>query len=98
MKKTDKNAPWLPVDYELSDTTALQALHRGEANEDQQKRALKWIIENACDINGMHFFPGEDGRRNTDFALGRRFAGQQIVKMLKLHVPTLRRNDELSKA
>lgn len=88
-----KHTPWLPPKYELSDATALQALSRGEADKHQQERALKWIIETACDTYGMHFFPGEDGRRNTDFALGRRFVGQEVVKMLKLNVGNLRRND-----
>ena len=94
----DKNAPWLPPKYELADTSALQALHRGEANEDQQKRALKWIIEMAAYTYQPSYRNGPDGERDTCFAEGRRFVGLEIVKMLKLHVPTLRRNDELPKA
>lgn len=98
MRKPDKHSPWLPPDYELADATALQAIHRGEANADQQKRALKWLIELAAATYQPSYRSGPDGERDTCFAEGRRFVGLEIVKMLKLNVSTLRRNDELSKA
>ena len=88
--KPDKNSPWLPVKYELADVTAIQALNRGEANADQQKRAMKWIIELASRLYEFNYYPSE---RDTSFALGRVFVGQQIVKMLKLNVSNLRRNE-----
>lgn len=82
-----KRQPWYPPDYELADATALQALSRGEASPDQQKRALRWIIQNAAATYDMTFHPGADeGRRNTDFAEGRRFVGNQCVKLLNLVV------------
>jgi len=79
--------PHLPAQYEAADASALQALQDGSANEDQQKRALRWIIERAAGTYEAHFYPDE---RFTTFALGRAYVGQQVVKMLRLNVSTLR--------
>ncbi len=79
--------PHLPTSYEAADASALQALQDGSANEDQQKRALRWIIERAAGTYEAHFYPDA---RFTDFALGRAYVGRQIVKMLRLNVSTLR--------
>lgn len=85
-------APWLPVDYELSDVTALQALARGDADPDQQRRALKWIINSAAATYDFPFRPGADDR-DTNVALGRQFVGQQIVKLLNLNPAAMRRRE-----
>lgn len=85
------NSPWLPPAYELADVSAMQALARGEASPDQQRRLLKWVVESAAGTYDMSYRPGgEDGRRDTDFAEGRRFVGQQIVKLLRLNLMALR--------
>ena len=77
--------PWHPPAYEDYDVRALQALAAGNASDRQQQRALQWIIEAAAGTYDMSYRPGgEDGRRDTDFAEGRRFVGLQIVKLLKL--------------
>lgn len=90
--------PWAPVDYETADAVAMQALVAGEATPEQQMRALKWIIEKAAGAYDQTFWPGgEDGRRNTDFAEGRRFVGNSIVKLTRLNISSLRRKeDEIS--
>jgi len=85
------NAPWQPAKYELADVTAIQAVARGDAGPDQQKRALDWIIKQACDPYGFSYRPNSD--RDTSLALGRQFAGQQIVKLLHLNPAGLRRNE-----
>lgn len=83
----------MPVDYELADVSALQALEKGLANAEQQKRALVWIVNVAAGRDEMSYQPGgEDGRRDTDFAEGRRFVGNQVVKMLKLPLASLPRH------
>ena len=79
--------PHLPTPYEVADVSAIQALQDGSANPDQQKRALRWLIERASGTYEAHFYP-ED--RFTTFALGRAYVGQQVVKMLRLNVSTLR--------
>ena len=75
----------MPVKYVKADVAALQAMRCGEANADQQQRAMEFILDAICDRNGMSFRPGgAEGARETDFAEGRRFVGNQIVKLTKL--------------
>ncbi len=75
----------MPVKYVKADVAALQAMRRGEANADQQQRAMEFILDAICDRNGMSFRPGgAEGARETDFAEGRRFVGNQIVKLTNL--------------
>lgn len=88
-----ENAPWMPAWYELADASALQALVAGEANPDQQKRAVKWLIERAAGTYDMSYRPGPEGDRDTAFAEGRRFVGQQVVKLLRLNVSKLAREE-----
>ena len=76
--------PWKPVPYDKADCAAIQAVSRGEGTKDQQQRAIEWIIDIACDRDGMSYRPGSEGRRDTDFAEGRRFVGNQVVKLQKI--------------
>lgn len=89
--KTDRqaiadNAPWKPVKYEPADAAAIQALAKGNATPDQQKRALAWIIKNCARTYDLSYRPGEDGRRDTDFAEGRRSVGLQLVMMVNVKI------------
>ena len=77
------HAPWKPVPASVEDLGALRALHRGGAEPHQQQRALKFIID-MCRTDGALYFPGENGRRDTDFALGRAWVGEQIVAMVNI--------------
>lgn len=87
-------SPWLPVEWADADVAAIQALGRGEANPDQQKRALDWIIQKAAGTYDISFRPGgADGERETCFAEGRRFVGNQIVKALKISLYALGHKD-----
>ena len=89
-----ERAPWLPAAYELADVTAVQAVLAGTANPEQQRRAMRWVSEQAAGTYDMAYRPGaEDGRRDTDFALGRAFVGQQIVKLSKLNPGRLPRTE-----
>jgi len=76
--------PYQPSKYEDADIIAIQALSQGIANEGQQKRAFDWIVNSVSQYYDLSFYPGDGGRRDTDFAEGKRFVGAQIVKMLKL--------------
>lgn len=91
--KTRAAGPHIPAPYDLADASAIQALIRGEAEPHQQQRALKWIIEQAAGTYEFNFYPSD---RETAFALGRGFVGQQIVKLSKLNLSTLRRADAQS--
>lgn len=85
--------PWQPPQCDKADISAVKALASGTASSEQQVRAIKWIVENACMYYDLSFCPGsEDGRRDTDFAEGRRFVGAEIVKMTKLDLAKLTSN------
>lgn len=85
--------PHLPAPYEIADASALQALQAGTADQWQQQRALKWIIEQAAGTYEAHFYPTD---RETAFSLGRCFVGQQVVKLLRVNVSTLRRAEDVA--
>ena len=72
---------------ENGDTAALQAVARGEASADQQRRAMDWIINVACFTYQDTFFPGEPDA--AAFAAGRRFVGNRIVTQLKINLSAL---------
>jgi hypothetical protein len=61
---------------------AIKAVNAGNANEGQQRIALRWIIEMAAGTYDQPFRPGVGGDRDTAFACGRMFVGQQIVKQI----------------
>jgi len=85
-----KAEPWKPSHYDVPDVVAVQALHRGEADADQQQRALKFVIEQLCGTYDLQFRPGaHEGDRSTCFAAGKAFVGQQLVKLLHLNVRAL---------
>lgn len=84
-RKPNPNAgkAWCPVPYEAADITAMQAIATGDADRDQQQRAMKWIIEDAAQTYGLSYRP--ESERDTAFAEGRRFVGLSVVKLLKLN-------------
>ena len=77
-----KNGAFKPPVYEAADVTAIQQLERGEAGPEMQKRALSWIINNVAKTYDMSYRPGDT--HDTAFHEGRRFVGNEIIKMLKL--------------
>lgn len=90
--KTLADGPFIPSPYEAADVSAFQALQRGDATADQQQRALRWLIEKASGAYEFQYYPSD---RDTAFALGRGFVGQQVVKLLKLNLMTLRRAENV---
>jgi hypothetical protein len=60
----------------------MQALQRGDASPEQQRRALDWIIRVGATTYDSTFFPGEPDA--SAFAQGRRFVGLEVVKLLKV--------------
>lgn len=88
VERKKANPPWAPAGYEVADVAAIQSLDRGEASPDQQKRALKWIVERACQIGEDAFVPGHP--EVTQYIVGRQSPGKQIVKLMKLNLSQLR--------
>lgn len=87
----NENAPYLPARYELADISAVKAVAAGTASDEQQRRAIKWIIEGVCCTYDLSYRPTSD--RDTSFAEGRRFAGLQIVKALHLDLNVLKKGE-----
>ena len=81
--------PFLRCDYDLPAAAAIQALQRGEASSEQQKQALAWIVNQAAATYGQSF--QLEGDRETAFAEGRRYVGNQIVKLSKISLNALRK-------
>jgi hypothetical protein len=75
---------WIPPAWEVEDAGALQALAAGKAAPHQQVRALDYIIKSLAATYDMAYRP--ESARDTDFALGRQFVGQQVVYLLKLNL------------
>jgi hypothetical protein len=83
--KSQADRPWQMPRLEDADIFAIQALTQGSANEAQQKRAYEYVVRNLCEIDRMTFWAGgEDGRRATDFAEGKRWVGLQLRRIEKL--------------
>ena len=88
-KKPDKadkpvlpnSCPWKPCEYTVAQAAAIRAVSAGTASEDQQRSAMKYIVETLCGTYDLEFRPGGDGARESAFAGGRRFVGLQIVKL-----------------
>jgi len=76
----------MPVKYVPADVNAMKALRHGTATPDQQIRAMEFILEVISARNDMSFRPGPGGGRESDFAEGRRFVGNQIVKLANLQL------------
>lgn len=88
-----KEKRWRIPDYDIADVAAIQALSKGVATPDQQKRALDWIIlkasmtyDNPFDLDSAHI--------SAHYA-GRMFVGQQIVKLVKLNINVLKKKENL---
>jgi len=87
-----KKAPIPVPPWEPADAYALQAVEKGEASAEQQKRALAWIINVACQA---YDFPDQpENERLSAIWLGRYFVGKQIVKLIKLNITKIKEAEE----
>jgi hypothetical protein len=80
-------APWKPAPWQPADAGALQALVRGDCPAHLQQRVVAFIVNDLCGTYDLPYRPGGDeGDRDTDFACGKMWVGQQIVKLLKVRI------------
>lgn len=86
------NAPWKPAHWEIADATALRQVYAGTASPEMQKRAMAFILDTLCSIQDWPFRPGEAGERDTTLALGRQYVAHQILKLIKIDLSKVRRN------
>lgn len=99
VRKPKPRGPWDVPEFDIADAVAIKALQNGTAEPHQQQRALKWIIEAAAGTYDQTFYPGgEDGRRSTDFAEGRRSVGLRIVHLANASLEKLRRIEKYVQA
>lgn len=78
---------WHPPSYDKADVRAIQAIAQGNASEQEQRRALDWIVNTAAATYDEPFRPGKPDA--VAYMLGRRSVGLAIVKLLKLKVEIL---------
>ena len=76
----------------LADVMAVKALAAGTANEDQQRRAFAWIVNDACQTYHTSYAKGDPGE--TAFNEGRRFPGLELVKLVKCNPEELKRTSD----
>lgn len=67
-----------PAIYDESVVYAFRALFDGKANEGQQKRAMEWLVLNACHIGQVSF---SSDQAATAFMEGQRSIGVQVARM-----------------
>jgi hypothetical protein len=80
-----KKDPWHPADYDDVVVYAVRAFASGKATEHQQKIVWRWmryVTGTSDEFSDLSFRPGDEGRRATDFAEGKKFVGLQFGKML----------------
>lgn len=91
---TEKDSPHVFCPHEIADVSAFQALERGDASPDQQKRALAWLI-NVAAMTYQPTFMADPYK--SAYAEGRRFVGLKVVKLLKLSLTALHKASEARK-
>lgn len=90
---TQKTAPpCFKAPYGKPDVAAIQALEKGDASPEQQKRALQWVIE--CGAMTYQDVYSRDSEQDTAFMNGRRFVGLRVIKLLKLNLRAFKENKD----
>ena len=95
--KSQPDRPWQMPRIEDADIFALQAVANGTANNAQQQRAHQYVVRTLCETDRMTFWPGgEDGKRATDFAEGKRWVGLQLRRIEKMRPDHRNESAEMS--
>lgn len=90
-----RQSPWYPKPYGVAEAAAIKGVADGTASADQQRYAMRYIINVLCATYDQSFRPGEEGRRDTDFAEGMRHVGNQIVKMINIDLKKITEDGEV---
>lgn len=88
-----KANPWQPAEYDAGDHRAVLALSQGQASPAQQRIAWDWILF-AAGYGDKSFRPGGlTGQRDTDFAEGKKWVAEQMLKLSKTNPAIHERRD-----
>jgi hypothetical protein len=89
-----------PAPYDKNVLMAIRAMIAGTASEGQQRLGMDWIITKAANLYDMSYRPdAKGGARATEFHEGRRFVGNQIVKLtLPITLQALEAREKKAKA
>lgn len=79
-----KRQAYAPPDLDKADVVAIQAVAAGTANGDQQRRAMRFIVDGLCARYDWGFRP--EGDRETCVVLGRQFVGCQLTYLINTPV------------
>lgn len=86
-KKVFTAAPAAPAHqmpaFELVDIQAINALLTGKANEDQQRRFVEWFNRATGVDQNPYRSGGEEARRETDLACGKKMVGDWFYAIAK---------------
>lgn len=74
--------------HDVADVSAIKALAVGEANADQQKRALDFIIRDLAMTYDETFH--SESERASAFMQGRRFVGLKLVLFINIRLDDVR--------
>lgn len=89
-KKEVGRVSWVIPTPDLAVTVAIKALSNGTADEEQQKRALRWILM-TCSAGGWAYRP--EGDRETCVALGMQRIGEAIKHEINISLNKLRNSE-----
>lgn len=81
--------PHEPPALDEHELLAFKAIAEGVASANQQRIALKTIVQKFAGTYDMSYRPGgPEGVRATDFAEGKRFVGTRILEAIARPMPT----------
>lgn len=77
----------LDTDITRRTSNAIKSLANGTCSSDEQKYILDFIVTHICRTYDSDWFPEE---RISCFAAGRRYVGQQLVRLLNFKIGALK--------
>jgi hypothetical protein len=86
--------PNTPPPYDKADVAAFRAFREGRAEPYQQQLVLEWLIYACGTYENPWRSGGDEGARSSDFAAGKQFIGQQIVKMINMPMKNEERGEQ----
>lgn len=79
--------PRIPNKTDVSIAYAMQALYRGEATAEQQKKAIDWIVGVASDAYGYGYI--SEKPYDTAFLNGRQAVGKNVIELANADITTV---------